>query len=88
MKKMDIRLSEEMLRALFEGKKVQYCQMGEPMVTLYPERYGVFMTHEKMAEIRRAVGFQIMRDPEKFFQELFGEDTVREEFSEKNTKPL
>ena len=48
------KISEEMLQALFQGKKVVLDYVGQPRVTLYPPRYGTFMTWEKFAEIERA----------------------------------
>lgn len=44
-----------MLQALFQGKKVVFDYAGMGLVTLYPPRYGYFMTHEKMRELEDRV---------------------------------
>ena len=48
------KLTEEQLQALYKGKKLVLDYQGRPRVTLYPPRYGFFMTWEKYAEIERA----------------------------------
>lgn len=40
-----------MLQALFQGKKVVIDHHGFSKVTLYPPRYGYFMTYEKFHEL-------------------------------------
>jgi len=55
MRHIEQKISEEMLHALFEGKKVVIDYQGQPRITLYPPRYGVFMTYDKYEElVRRA----------------------------------
>ncbi len=51
--KFEYKITEEALQALFQGKKVVFDTYGQPTITLYPPRYGVFMTHEKYLEIER-----------------------------------
>lgn len=48
------KMTEEQLQALFQGKKLVLDYSGRPRVTLYPPRYGFFMTWEKYVEIERA----------------------------------
>lgn len=65
MKEIEQKISEEALQALFQGKKVMFDTFGLPRITLYPPRYGVFVTHEKYQEIvRRAKleGFEYVID--------------------------
>jgi len=47
------KITEEMLQGLFQGKKLVLDYAGQPRITLYPPRYGVFMTHEKFVELER-----------------------------------
>jgi hypothetical protein len=51
MRDIEQKISEEMLHALFEGKKVVIDYKGQPTITLYPPRYGVFITYEKYEKI-------------------------------------
>jgi hypothetical protein len=51
---LEHRITEEMLQALFQGKKLVFDIQGYPLITLYPPRYGVFITHEKYLEMQRA----------------------------------
>ena len=74
MKTLDIKLTQEMLQSLFEGKRLEqnwYQPGGETLrIVIYPDRYGVFMTHEKMAEIKRNLRHNIeMEVMEKLFDE-------------------
>ena len=65
MKDLEYKITEEALQALFQGQKVIFDTVGLPRVTLYPPRYGVFVTHEKYQEIvRRAkmAGFEYVID--------------------------
>lgn len=55
MPPIEHKLTEEQLKALFEGKKLVIDLYGRPQITIYPPRYGFFMTWEKYAEIERAV---------------------------------
>ena len=59
MKKLEIKLTTEMMTGLFEGKRIeQNWHQGDGEITqvvIYPDRYGVFMTHEKAAELRRKI---------------------------------
>jgi hypothetical protein len=53
MKEIEIKIKEEALQALFQGQKVVFDYLGQPRITLYPPRYGYFMTYEKKVEIER-----------------------------------
>lgn len=53
MRDIEHKITEEQLQALFQGKKLVLDYAGQPQITLYPPRYGVFMTHEKFVEIER-----------------------------------
>src|SRR5262249_44864848 len=53
MKDIEYKITEEALQALFQGQKIIFDTYGLPRVTLYPPRYGVFVTHEKYQEIVR-----------------------------------
>lgn len=55
---IEIKIDEEALQALFQGKKVVYDRHQEYRVTLYPPRYGFFMTYEKLENIRNAAKMQ------------------------------
>lgn len=58
-KTLEIKLTKEMMSGLFEGKRIEqswYQGDGETIrVVIYPDRYGVFMTHEKAADLRRKI---------------------------------
>lgn len=58
MQEIEQKISEEALQALFQGKKVVFDTYGLPRITLYPPRYGVFVTHEKYQEIVRRAKLQ------------------------------
>jgi len=51
MENIEYKITEEMLQALFQGKKVVFDYVGRPQITLYPPNYGYFITYEKKAEI-------------------------------------
>jgi hypothetical protein len=58
MENIEFRLTEELLQALFQGKKVEMIShgpLGEATrrATIYPPWFGVFMTWEKFAELER-----------------------------------
>lgn len=53
MKDIELKISEEMLQALFQGKKVVFDNYRRPTIMLYPPRYGVFTTYDKYQEIVR-----------------------------------
>lgn len=54
IQEIEFKLTEKSLKALFEGKKIVYDYFGKSRVTIYPPSYGVFMTHEKMQQIKQA----------------------------------
>jgi hypothetical protein len=68
-RRIEIKLTPEMLRALFEGKKVEQIFYEHPLgsetpdslkITVYPDRYGVLMTWERFSEIQRAANMRAM----------------------------
>lgn len=69
-KKIEHKITEEQLQALFQGKKLVLDYQGQPMITLYPPRYGVFMTHEKYLEMERLVYSRAFEELEKFLRVL------------------
>ncbi len=52
MRNKEFKITEDALQALFQGKKVVFRE-PDMDITLYPPRYGVFITHEKRIEIER-----------------------------------
>jgi len=79
IKEKEIKITEEMLHGLFEGKKIV---LAEPdlRITLYPPRYGVFMTYDKLIELKRTLGYQALRDTEGFFKEIFGNEMTENHY--------
>lgn len=73
-KEIKINIKTEHIQSLLEGKKLTYDYVGKPRITLIPDRYGVFLTVEKLAELRRRIGIGIMVEPYKFFEEFFGKE--------------
>jgi len=59
---LEYKITEEMLQALFQGKKVIFDYAGLPQVTLYPPNYGYFITYEKKAEIERLAHFKAFEE--------------------------
>lgn len=80
MKEIKMKITTEQIGALLEGKKLTIERMGEYRVEIFPERYGVFMTMEKFAELRRKIAMQTLVNPEDIFTELFGEDMTKTMF--------
>lgn len=74
MQDIEFKITTEQLQALLEGKKLVWDVKGQPRVTLYPERWGVFMTATKFEELKRKIGFQALADTDGFFKELLGEE--------------
>lgn len=81
-KEIKIDIKTEHIQALLEGKKMVYKIEGLPIIILYPERYGVFMTHDKFQKIRRELMGNMITNPEKMMKEFFGEE-VYEKFIKK-----
>ncbi len=75
MKELEFKLTEEALKALFEGKKIVFDYAGQPRVTLYPPRYGVFMTYEKMAEVERLAQNKALEALLKVFRDVKEDNT-------------
>lgn len=74
MKEIKINIKGEHIQALLEGKKCVYVTMGQPRITLIPDRYGVFMTHDKYMELRRKIGMQLLNSsPDDFLKDFFGD---------------
>lgn len=67
-------IKTEHIQALLEGKKLTLDVMGKPRITLIPDRYGVFITYEKLAELKKSLYFSYAKDPSKIFEDIFGED--------------
>ncbi|HMG16561.1 MAG TPA: hypothetical protein VK590_13985 [Saprospiraceae bacterium] len=82
MKELEYKISTEMIQALLEGKKVVFDYAGQPRVTLYPERYGVFMTYNKLTELRQKIGFEAMLDTRRFFEEVLGKEIADKVFKD------
>jgi ASC-1-like (ASCH) protein len=78
--KIEIEIKTEQIQALLEGKKLVYEQVGQPTVVMIPDRYGVFMTYEKFAELRRKIGFETLADTDGFFKEVLGEEMFEKVF--------
>ena len=75
MKEIKFEIKTEHIQALLEGKKLAIDEFGKPRITLIPERYGVFLTMDKFAKIRRMILMSIItQDPEKTLREAFGDD--------------
>lgn len=57
--KIEIKLKAAEIQALLEGSRLEHNYYdGKGVVTqvvIYPDRYGVFMTHEKAADLRRKI---------------------------------
>jgi hypothetical protein len=64
------KLTEEHLQALFQGKKLVLEYSGQPRVTLYPPRYGVFMTHEKFSEMEQRVYARAWEELTEFLKKI------------------
>lgn len=80
MKEIKIDIKTEQIQALLEGKKLVYEIVGQPRIVMIPDRYGVFMTYDKIAELRRRIGFQALADTEGFFEELLGKEMSEKMF--------
>lgn len=79
-----IKVTTEHIQCLLEGKKLTIQNTQHPTIHLIPERYGVFMTYEKLEELRRKVFFNIMTDPDTAMKELFGNE-IYEKITEYKT---
>lgn len=86
MKEIKIDIKTEHIQALLEGKKLTYDNVGQPRITLFPDRYGVFMTYEKLAQLRRKIGWEVMADPDGMFKELLGEEMFEKIVSNRTPK--
>ena len=84
--KIDIKT--EHIQALLEGKKLVLDYVGQPRITLIPDRHGVFLTFDKFAELRRKIMMQtITGDTESVLKEIFGEDLYEKVMKEKPLYP-
>jgi hypothetical protein len=72
---LEYKITEEALQALFEGKKVIFDYQGRSRITLYPPRYGVFITHEKMRELEDMAYSKAFMEMTKLLVELKKEDS-------------
>lgn len=75
-KHIEHKITEEQLEALFQGKKLILNYQGLPSVTLYPPRYGVFMTHEKYAELEHMAYARAFEKLVELLRENREDDTV------------
>jgi len=69
-KEIEHQINEEQLQALFQGKKLVLDYQGQPKITLYPPRYGVFMTHEKYVELEQRVRMENSFELMEFIRSL------------------
>jgi hypothetical protein len=86
MKELEYKITTEQIQALLEGKKLVFQYQGQPQITLYPPNYGVFMTYEKLAELRRKIGFQALIDTKGFFEEIVGKEMTEKMFTDRKIK--
>lgn len=70
------KISEEQLQALFQGKKLVLNYHGVPQITLYPPRYGVFMTHEKFTEMEQRVYARAFEELTDLLRQIREDDTA------------
>ena len=82
MKKEEIKINikTEHIQGLLEGKKLVLQSTNHPTIVLIPDRYGVFMTMDKFAELRRKIAMQVIADPDSIFKEALGEDLFEKVF--------
>ena len=69
----EIKLTSEALQALFEGKKLVF-DRPDMRLTIYPDRYGVFMTHEKRHELESMIYGRAFEQAVQFLRNLDDED--------------
>lgn len=84
MKEIKIEIKTEHIQALLEGKKLVLDYVGQPRITLIPDRYGVFLTFDKFAEMRRKIMMQtITGNTEDVLRDIFGDDLYEKVMTEK-----
>lgn len=84
MKEIKIDIKTEHIQALLEGKKLILDYVGQPRITLIPDRHGVFLTFDKFAEMRRKIMMQTIRsDSESVLKEIFGEELYEKVMTER-----
>jgi hypothetical protein len=85
MKDVEIKIDEQALKALFEGKRLDYVYNAgfgknapDPFkITIYPPRYGFFITHEKRAELEKRIYGRAFEEAILYLRTL-SEDDKRE----------
>ena len=82
-KEIKLDIKTEHIQALLEGKKMVYDIQGLPRITLYPDRYGVFITHDKFLKLRRQIMGSMIVNQEGMMREFFGDDIYEEYISNK-----
>jgi hypothetical protein len=79
-----IEIKTEHIQALLEGKKLTLDYAGQPRIVLIPDRYGVFMTFEKLAELRRKIAMNLITsDSETVLRDVFGDELYEKVMTEK-----
>jgi hypothetical protein len=82
MRQIEIKIDEQALKALFEGKKLEYVyksglkDQGQ-RITVYPPRYGFFVTHESRAELEKRIYGRAFEEAVQYLRTL-AEDDRRE----------
>lgn len=54
-KELEHKITLEQIQALLEGKKLVLDYMGFPRITIYPPKYGIFLTYEEYESLRRCL---------------------------------
>lgn len=84
MKEIKLDIKTEHIQALLEGKKLVLDYVGQPRITLIPEKHGVFLTYERFAEMRRKIMMYTINAPtDVVLKEIFGEDLYEKVMKEK-----
>ncbi len=82
----EIKIDEQALKALFEGKRLDYVYhdgvLGKNVpvlqkITIYPPRYGFFVTHESRAELEKRIYGRAFEEAVHYLRSL-AEDDKRE----------
>jgi hypothetical protein len=82
MKDIEIKIDEQALKAMFEGKRLEYVYRSglkreAQRVTIYPPRYGFLVTHESRAELEKRTYGRAFEQAVQFLRGL-AEDDRRE----------
>jgi hypothetical protein len=82
MRDIEIKIDEQALKALFEGKRLDYVyhhglgkDAPDPLkITIYPPRYGFFMTHESRAELEKRIYGRAFEEAVLYLRSLAADD--------------